>query len=75
MALGRKKSDLVIKNCQLLNIITGEITRSDIAIAGHKIVGVYEEYEGHEEIEGTNLYAVPGFIDTHVHIESSHVTP
>lgn len=75
MALGRKKADLVIKNCQLLNIITGEITRSDIAIAGHKIVGVYEEYEGHEEIEGTNLYAVPGFIDTHVHIESSHVTP
>ena len=55
MALGRKKADLVIKNCQLLNVITEEITRSDIAIAGHKIVGIYEEYEGHEAIEGTGL--------------------
>lgn len=74
-ALGRKESNLVIKNCQILNVITGELTLSDIAICDHKIVGIYEEYQGREEIDGSNLYAVPGFIDTHVHVESAHITP
>ncbi|MEB3702678.1 Adenine deaminase [Candidatus Bealeia paramacronuclearis] len=74
-ALGRQKCDLVIKNCSLVNVITGEITPSDVAVCDEKIVGIYENYEGHLEIDGTGLYAVPGFIDTHVHIESSHLTP
>ncbi len=72
---GTKKADLVIKNVQLLDVISGAINRSDIAITNNRIVGTHDIYHGKEQIDGTNLFAVPGFIDTHLHIESSLVTP
>ena len=74
-ALGRDKADLVIKGGRLLNVITGEIEKSDIAICDDRIVGVHEDYAGVTEIDGRDLIAVPGFIDTHVHVESTCVTP
>jgi len=59
----------------MLDVISGQITFSDIAIVGDRIVGTHAEYEGKTEIDGAGRWAAPGFIDTHLHIESSLVTP
>ncbi|GLQ08469.1 adenine deaminase [Devosia yakushimensis] len=72
---GKASADLVIKNVQLLDVITGAITPTDIAIVGDRIVGTHASYEAETVIDGAGRYAVPGFIDTHLHIESSLVTP
>ena len=72
---GVAAADLVIKNVRLLDVITGAITTSDIAICGDRIVGTYDIYTGTREIDGAGLFAVPGFLDTHLHVESSLVTP
>ncbi|HYH19701.1 MAG TPA: adenine deaminase [Azospirillum sp.] len=74
-ALGRAKADLVIKDTRFLNVVTGEIAESDIAVCGDRIVGTYDRYDGVREIDGRGLIVVPGFIDTHVHCESTCVTP
>ena len=74
-ALGETKADLVIKNTRFLNVVTGEIARGDVAICDDRIVGTYEEYDGVQEIDGRDLTVVPGFIDTHLHCESTCVTP
>lgn len=73
--LGRSKADLVIKNVRLLNLVTGNLERTDIAICGDRIVGLYDDYSGIEELDAAGAFAVPGFIDTHVHCESTLVTP
>ncbi len=72
---GKAKADLVITNIGLLDVITGAVTTTDIAIVGDRIVGTHARYEGETIIDGTGRFAVPGFIDTHLHIESSLVTP
>jgi adenine deaminase len=72
---GAAPADLVIKNVGLLDIVSGEVTVTDIAICGDRIVGAYATYTGTREIDATGLFAVPGFIDTHLHIESSLLTP
>ena len=72
---GREPADLVIKNIQLLDVITGAVTQTDIAIVEDRIVGTHASYQGKTEIDGAGRFAVPGFIDTHLHIESSLVTP
>lgn len=72
---GQIPADVVIKNAARLDIITGDTIQTDIAIVDDRIVGTHATYEGHTEIDGSGLTAVPGFIDTHLHIESSLVTP
>ncbi|MCW2264723.1 adenine deaminase [Gluconobacter cerinus] len=72
---GREPVDLVIRNVRLLDLVTGELVPTDIAICGDRIVGTYGTYEGRQEIDGRGRVAVPGFIDTHLHVESSLVTP
>lgn len=74
-AKGDEPADLVVKNIKTLDVITGELFDGDIAITGGTIVGVAESYSGRSEIDGAGLTAVPGFIDTHLHVESSLVTP
>jgi adenine deaminase len=74
-ALGQCPADLVIKNVRILDVVGGQLSTGDIAINGGYIVGVYESYTGRREIDGRGVVAVPGFIDAHVHIESSLVTP
>jgi adenine deaminase len=74
-ALGREPADLVIKGARLLNVITGELGAGDVAICGDRIVGTYAAYSGRREIDGRGLVAVPGFIDAHVHVESTLVPP
>lgn len=72
---GREPADLVIRNVRLFDLVTGELVPTDIAICGDRIVGTYGNYEGRVTIEGEGRIAVPGFIDTHLHVESSLVTP
>lgn len=72
---GLEPADLVIQGVTLLDIITGAQTVTDIAITGDTISGTLERYEGQQTIDGHGLWAVPGFIDTHCHIESSLLTP
>ncbi|HYE01557.1 MAG TPA: adenine deaminase [Alphaproteobacteria bacterium] len=74
-AMGRGAADLVVKGARLLNLTNGRLEPGDIAICGETIVGTYDEYRGATEIDGAGLIAVPGFIDTHVHCESTLVTP
>jgi adenine deaminase len=71
---GDIKSELVIKNIGIINVFTQEIEVADIAIHLGEIVGI-GEYEGEVELDGTNKFAAPGFIDAHVHVESSMMTP
>ncbi|WP_182085523.1 adenine deaminase [Aureimonas sp. ME7] len=72
---GKREADLVVRNVRLLDLVTGAVEPSDIAIVGDTIVGTYGDYEGAEVIDGAGRFAVPGFIDTHLHIESSLVSP
>jgi adenine deaminase len=74
-ALGRAPADLVIRNARLLNLVTGELEPGDIAVCGSTIVGTLDSYRGREEIDAQGRFAVPGFIDSHVHCESTLVTP
>ncbi len=73
--VGRTPADIVLKNGRYFDLVTGELVSSDIAICGDTIVGTCEDYEGREEIDISGKIVVPGFIDTHLHIESSLVTP
>ncbi len=72
---GEISADLVIKNVQMFSVVDGATVTTDIAIVGDRIVGTHDTYEAENTIDGTGLTAVPGFIDTHLHVESSLVTP
>jgi adenine deaminase len=74
-ARGTEPADLVLKNVRLFDLVTGALVPTDIAICGDTIVGTYGAYRGAREIDGAGRIAVPGFIDAHLHVESSLVTP
>lgn len=75
VARGEVPADIVLKGGMIFDLMTGELIAGDVAIAGDRIAGVYESYEGAREIDVSGKILVPGFIDTHLHIESSLVTP
>jgi adenine deaminase len=75
VARGDAPADLALRNGNLINVYTGEIYESDIMIAEDKIVAVGPGYQAREEKDLGGRYVAPGFIDAHVHIESSMVTP
>ena len=72
---GDVPADLVLRGGQVFDLITGALIAGDVAICGDTIVGIGAEYEGRAVIDVAGLTLVPGFIDTHLHIESSLVTP
>ncbi len=72
---GREPADIVLKGGRFFDLVTGELVESDIAISGDRIVGTFGSYQGKQEIDISGRIVVPGFIDTHLHIESSHITP
>ncbi|WP_424970823.1 adenine deaminase [Dinoroseobacter sp. S76] len=72
---GDAPADLVLRGGQVLDLVTGDLISGDVAICGDRIVGTGTDYEGREVLDVTGLTLVPGFIDTHLHIESSLVTP
>nr|WP_236619576.1 adenine deaminase [Bacillus sp. 1NLA3E] len=74
VAAKREKADLVIKNGRVIDVFTQEIMNVDVAIVDGCFVGI-GDYEGIKEIDASNKFVSPSFIDGHVHIESSMVTP
>jgi adenine deaminase len=68
-------ADLVLKNGRFYDLVSGVLMASDIAICGDRIVGTHGTYRSGEEIDISGRIVVPGFIDTHLHVESSLVTP
>ena len=75
VALGEKKADLVIKNAQLVNVLTEEVYDAEVAVVAGRVAGVGKGYEGEVEIDLKGAYLTPGFIDGHVHIESTMMLP
>ena len=67
----RDSADLVLKGGRVFDLITGDLVETDVAICGDTIVGVFGHYSGKREIDVSGRGLVPGFIDTHLHVESS----
>jgi adenine deaminase len=74
-AMGRIPCDLVLKNGRVLDVFSGRWISADIAVADGWIVGLDHGYQGKREIDLRGKHVVPGFIDAHVHVESSCMTP
>ena len=74
LARGEEKADLLLRNARVVNVFSHEIIETNVAIAGDRIVGL-GDYQARETIDLEGRYVCPGFIDGHVHIESSMVTP
>ena len=72
---GLARADVVLKGGRIFDLVTGELVRSDVAIMSDRIVGTIGEYSGAREIDVRGKIVVPGFIDTHCHVESSLITP
>ncbi|MDD5448208.1 MAG: adenine deaminase, partial [Actinomycetota bacterium] len=66
-----EQADLLLANCNLVNVLSGEVHPAEVAIQGGKVVGIGDEYEARDTIDLGGKYVAPGFIDAHVHIESS----
>ena len=72
---GEKRADLLLKNGQVVNVFTGEVVRADVAVARGLIIGVGQGYSAIETIDLAGRFICPGFIDGHLHIESTMLTP
>ena len=72
---GLSKADVVLKGGRVFDLVTGGLEKSDVAICGDRIVGTFGDYRGAVEIDVAGKVIVPGFIDTHLHVESSLITP
>ena len=75
VARGFEKADLVIKNANIVNVLSEEIHKADIAIKDGIIAGIGENYSGEKEIDIQGAYVTPSFIDGHVHLESTMMLP
>jgi adenine deaminase len=72
---GLAKADIVLKGGRIFDLVGGELVKSDVAICADRIVGTLGEYRGKREIDVSGKVVVPGFIDSHCHVESSLLTP
>ncbi len=72
--MGRKKTDLLLKGGQIVDVFSGCLREADVAISGDRVVG-FGSYKAETEIDLSGCIVSPGFIDGHLHIESSMVTP
>ena len=73
-AAGREPADLVLKNATFVNVFSNELSNMDIAVTEGLIVGM-GSYQGREEVDCTGRIVLPGFLDAHIHLESSLVSP
>ncbi|MEM5787652.1 MAG: adenine deaminase [Syntrophobacteraceae bacterium] len=74
-ARGSRPADLCIRNCRIVNVFTGRVEAADLAVFGDFIAGVGDGYEAGESIDADGMYVCPAFIDGHIHIESSLLSP
>ena len=72
---GAEPAEGVVRNARLFDLVTGELVDTDIAVSDGMVVGTYGRFEGETLIDARGRIAVAGFIDTHLHVESSLVTP
>lgn len=75
VASGRVKADLVLKNATYVNVFCNQLSHGDIAVAGGLIAGMGGNYSGEVEIDMGGKLVLPGFVDAHIHLESSLVSP
>jgi len=75
VARGDRPADLLLRGGRLVNVFSGEVLRTDIAICGSRIAGLGSGYEAHEVVDVSEHYVCPGLIDAHVHVESAMVPP
>ena len=75
VALGNEPADLVLKNAEIFHVFTGEFLNADVAIADGYIAGVGENYTGITEIDLSGKFLLPGYIDSHINLESSTLLP
>ncbi|MFH1453823.1 MAG: adenine deaminase [Armatimonadota bacterium] len=73
VAEGKERADTVLKNAKIINVASCEIYEADLAISEDKIAGI-GKYKGKKEVNLKGMYLAPGFIDGHIHIESSKIT-
>ena len=69
VALGKEPADVLIKNGKVVDVLTGEIYFANVALSDGVIAGVGDYHEGKKVIDATNKYILPGFINTHCHVE------
>lgn len=74
-ARGDAPADLVLRGGRVFDLVTGSMVEGDVAICGERIAGIGADYDGTRVIDVSGLVLVPGFVDTHLHVESSLVTP
>jgi adenine deaminase len=72
---GLAEADVVLKGGRIFDLISGALVKSDVAVCGDRVVGVQGDYRGAREFDISGKIVVPGFIDTHLHVESSLITP
>ena len=75
VASGRCKADLVLKNATYLDVFCNRLSHGDIAVADGLIAGMGENYSGEVEVDMGGKIVLPGFVDAHIHLESSLVSP
>ncbi len=75
VARGETPADLVLRNGLVVNVLTGEIEKTDVVLAQGRVAALGSGYRGRDELDLRGRYLLPGFIDAHVHIESSLATP
>ena len=73
-ALGNEKADIVLKNGRIIDVLGHSITEGNVAVKDGVIIGI-GDYEGENEVDVKGAYIAPGFVDSHVHIESAMTTP
>jgi adenine deaminase len=71
VARGDERADLALRGGRVLSVFTGELLEADVAVAGSHVAGVGPGYRGHQEFDATGLILLPGFIDAHMHVEST----
>ncbi len=74
MATGKEPADLLVTNAKLVNVFTGEIAEECVAIGDDAVIG-FGEREARETVDAEGRYLLPGFIDAHIHVESSMLSP
>jgi adenine deaminase len=74
VARGDRPADLVLKGGRVLSVFTGELLDADVAVAGGHVAAVGPGYQGQETFDAAGLVILPGFVDGHMHVESTKLT-
>jgi adenine deaminase len=75
VARGDEPADLVLAGGRVLSVFTGELLEADVAVAGEHVAAVGPGYRGREAFDATGMIIVPGFVDGHMHVESTKLMP